>query len=270
MKPSFSQFPLRASESLRDWLQSARMWRLWTTLGYEDLIERYRRSYFGVSWLVTSFAAFILVYMLVFGQGSGLSTADYALYVTIGFGLWNFMAGIVGESCMAYTGSANWIQGTSIPYPVFILQTQYRNWLVFLLTLAVIVVALVWLEEHWNWGMLWALPGLLVYAIAPLWFIAIFAPLCARYHDLYHAVQTAMRLMFFATPILWLPTQREQLALLAHWNVLTYFIDIVREPLLGNGLPVNSWIVVLVTNAIGAIAGWLTYTLTRDRVVYWL
>ena len=54
------------NESTRDWLAAARMWRLWTALGYEDLIERYRRSVFGVTWVVASFAAFILVYTLVF------------------------------------------------------------------------------------------------------------------------------------------------------------------------------------------------------------
>jgi ABC-type polysaccharide/polyol phosphate export permease len=259
-----------ATEATRDWWRAAHMWRLWTALGFEDLIERYRRSYLGVTWLIASFALFILVYMLVFGHGSGLSAADYTLYVTIGFGLWNFMAGIVGESCTAYTGSGNWIQGTAIPYPVFILQMLYRNWLVFLLTIAVVLVAMLWLEDQWQWNMLWALPGLLVYVITPLWLTAIFAPLCARYHDLFHAVQTVMRLLFFATPILWLPTQREQLAVLAHWNLLTYFIDIVRAPLLGEGLPVHSWIIVGIANAIGIVAGGVTYMFTRNRVVYWL
>lgn len=259
-----------ATESAHDWLKAARMWRLWSALGFEDLIERYRRSYLGVTWLVASFALFILVYMLVFGQGSGLSTADYTLYVTIGFGLWSFMASVVGESCTAYTGSGNWIQGTAIPYPVFILQTLYRNWLVFLLTLAVIVGTLLWLGEHWEWDMLWALPALAVYVITPLWLMALLAPLCTRYHDLYHAVQTGMRLLFFATPILWLPTQREQLALMAHWNLLTYFIDIVRAPLQGEGVPVHSWMVVGIANAIGLVAGFITYMFTRNRIVYWL
>lgn len=259
-----------ATESTHDWLRAARMWRLWSALGREDLTDRYRRSSLGVVWLVASFGLFIAVYMLVFGHGSGLSTAQYTLYVTIGFGLWNYIAGIVGESCVAYTGSGNWIQGTAIPYPVFILQTVYRNLLVFVLTLAVILAAMLWLSEGWRWDMLWALPGLLVYVVTPLWLTAIFAPLCARYHDLFHAVQTGMRLLFFATPILWLPTQRAQLELLAHWNPLTYFIDIVRAPLLGQGLPLQSWLVVGMANAVGLAAGWATYTLTRNRVVYWL
>jgi ABC-type polysaccharide/polyol phosphate export permease len=256
--------------SISDWANALRTWRLWTALAREDLSDRYRRTVLGVSWLVTSFALFIAVYILVFGRGSGVSQAEYALYVTIGFGLWNFISGAVGDGCVAYSASGNWILGTSIPYPAFIFQTVYRNYLVFLLNLFVIAIALLWLKSEWSPAMLWALPGLLVYMITPLWLAAILAPLCARYRDGLHAVQTGMRLLFFATPILWLPTQRSQLALLAHYNPLSYFIDIVRVPLIYDAFPYTSWIVVLTINGVGLLAGAATYALTRHRVAYWL
>lgn len=257
-------------QSFGDWTKAARMWRLWTALGREDLSDRYRRTVLGVSWLVTSFALFIFVYIVVFGHGSGLSQSEYALYVTLGFGLWSFISGAVGDGCVAYSASSNWILGASIPYPAFIFQIVYRNWLVFLLTLLVIAVALLWLKSNWTHNMLWALPGLLVYVVTPVWLTAILAPLCARHRDALHAVQTGMRLLFFATPILWLPSQRAQLALLAHYNPLSYFIDIVRTPLIYDAFPHDSWIVVLMINGFGMLAGITTYALTRNRVAYWL
>lgn len=258
------------SHSSEDWMKAVRMWRLWTALGREDLSDRYRRTMLGVSWLVTSFALFILVYILVFGSGSGLSQGQYALYVTIGFGLWSFISGAVGDGCVAYSASSNWILGSSIPYPVFIFQIVYRNWLVFLLTLLVIAVAVLWLKPAWTVSMLWSAPALLVYVVTPVWIAAILAPLCARYRDALHAVQTGMRLLFFATPILWLPNQRAQLALLAHYNPVSYFIDIVRAPLINDVFPYHSWMVVLMINAVGLLAGAAVYSLTRDRVAYWL
>lgn len=257
-------------QSSGDWIKAAGMWRLWTELGREDLSDRYRRTVLGVSWLVTSFALFILVYILVFGSGSGLTHGEYALYVTIGFGLWSFISAAVGDGCVAYSASSNWILGAAIPYPAFIFQVVYRNWLVFLLTLLVIAAALLWLKPSWSLGMLWVAPALLVYVITPVWLGAILAPLCARYRDALHAVQTGMRLLFFATPILWLPSQQTQLALLAHYNPLSHFIDIVRIPLINGAFPHDSWTVVLIINAIGLMAGAATYAMTRDRVAYWL
>jgi lipopolysaccharide transport system permease protein len=224
----------------------------------------------GVSWLVTSFALFILVYIIVFGHGSGLTLGQYALYVTIGFGVWSFISSVVSDSCVVYTASSGWILGSSIPYPVFFLQGLFRNLVVFSLTLLVIVGALVWKKESWSTTELYAIPAVLSYVLPPIWLAAILAPLCARYRDLHHAVQTGMRLMFFVTPILWLPTQRAQFALMAKYNPVAYFIDIVRSPLIYDVFPAHSWGIVIATNIIGMLIGLVVYTLTRNRIVYWL
>lgn len=253
-----------------DWKRSFRMWRLWTALGMEDLSDRYRRTILGVSWLITSFAAFIFVYIAIFGHGSGVTLAEYGLYVTIGFGLWGFVSSSVLNGCTVYTSARSWIMGESIPYPVFFLQTVFRDCVVFLMTLLVIAAALVWKKEAWTPTNLWAIPGLLIYVLPPLWLGAILAPLCTRYRDVMHAIQTGMRVLFFATPILWLPSQRSSLAVIAKYNILTYFIELVRAPLLENTVPVNAWLVVLAVNAVGIVIGFVTYAATRDRIVYWL
>jgi ABC-type polysaccharide/polyol phosphate export permease len=264
-------FAAASRRSLQDWKEAFRLWRLWTTLGWEDLSDRYRRTFLGVSWLLTSFALFILVYIVVFHEMSGVSGREYALYITIGWGLWGFINSVVSDSCLGYITSSNWMLGVAIPYPVFFLQAAFRNWVVFLLTLVVVVAIMLWLKSGWTSAMLWAIPGLLSYLITPLWLAAILAPLCARYRDLLHAIRTAMQLMFFATPILWLPGQRDSLVgIIARYNFLTYFVDVVRFPLIHDGFPAKSWLVVIAVNAIGLVLGFLTYTLTRKKVAYWL
>ena len=79
-----------------------------------------------------------------------------------------------------------------------------------------------------------------------------------------------MQLLFFVTPILWLPGQRDELAVIAKYNVVTYFIDIVRTPLLDGTFPIHSWKVVVLANAVGVLLGFGAYVATRNRVVYWL
>lgn len=264
-------FAQLARKSVQDWKNAFHMWRLWTSLGWEDLSDRYRRTFLGVSWLVTSFALFILVYIIVFHEMSGVSGREYALYVTIGWGLWGFINSVVQDSCTGYITSSNWMLGVAIPYPVFFLQAAFRNWMVFLLSLLVVIGILAWLKTGWTLTMLWAIPGLLTYVITPLWLAAILAPLCARYRDALHAIRTAMQLLFFATPILWLPGERESLVgLIAKYNVLTYFVDIVRAPLIHDVVPLRSWAIVLAVNAIGLVLGFFAYASTRNKVAYWL
>src|SRR5690606_25515834 len=99
--------PLIASQALRDWRTAFGMWRLWTALGFEDLSERYRRTLFGISWVLMSFAVFVGVKIAVFGQMAPVPMAEFALFVTLGFGLWTFISTVVVDACQAYIQSAN-------------------------------------------------------------------------------------------------------------------------------------------------------------------
>ena len=103
-------------------------------------------------------------------------------------------------------------------------------------------IALYWKPTPWAPVCLTALPALLIYAVTSVWLAAILAPLCARYRDLFHAVQTSMRLIFFATPILWMPSSSGRLMLLAKLNPISHFVAIVRDPLMYDRFPADSWL----------------------------
>lgn len=255
---------------LGDWPQSLRRWRLWTALGNEDLKERYRRTVFGVLWVVISFTVFVAVKVAIFGQLAAVSTAEFGLFVTIGFGLWSFINQMVTEGCTAYIQARPWILGTVTPYPVFILQTIYRNCITFAMTMFVVVGALFFKPTSWTATMLWAVPALLIYPLTSVWLTCLLAPLCARFRDLHHATQTFMRLLFFATPILWMPAANSRLAAIARWNPVSHFVDLVRDPLLYNTVPWDSWGVVLAINVIGFPLGFLVYARSRPNVVFWI
>ena len=258
------------SAALQDWRRSFAQAPLWFNLALEDLRDRYRRTLLGVAWIVISFALFVAVKVLVFGQMVSASKAEFGLFVAIGFGLWSYINAMVVDACTAYMYSRAWILGTAIPYPVFLLQAVLRNCLTFALILLVVALAMVWKPTPWSANAWLAIPGLLAYVVTSVWLTAILAPLCARYRDLHHAIQTGMRLMFFVTPILWMPRTSPTLAWIAGVNPLTSFIEIVRAPLLYGEVPAASWMVVLLINLAGGVLGLLTYASTRKRIAYWV
>lgn len=246
------------------------MGALWVNLALEDLRDRYRRTMFGMLWVVISFVVFVVVKVAVFGQLASASTSEFALYVTIGFGLWNYINSMVIDGCSAYLQARPWILGTAIPYPVFILQAIYRNAMVFCMILVVMTIGLAWKPTPWAAAMLWALPALLAYLLTSVWLTCLLAPLCARFRDLHHAIQTFMRLLFFATPILWMPSSNGRLAEIAHWNPAAHFVAVVRDPLLYNSVPWDSWGVVLAINLFGFPLGFLAYSRSRPNVIFWI
>ena len=256
--------------SINDWRQALRLAPLWTNLAIEDLRDRYRRTALGIAWIIVSFALFVAVKVLVFGQMAAASLAEFGLFVTIGFGLWSYINSMVVDACTAYMHSRPWILGTSIPYPVFLLQATLRNLLIFALILLVMAAARFWKPSPWSTRALYVVPGLLAYLVTSIWLATILAPLCARYRDLYHAIQTGMRLFFFVTPILWMPGASGMLADIARWNPMTHYLNIVRDPLLYDRLPVESWWVVLAINLVGLVASALVYATTRKKVAHWV
>ncbi|WP_185970738.1 ABC transporter permease [Pseudoluteimonas lycopersici] len=268
--PLRGKTPSSPQATLRDWSQALRSPALWMNLALEDLRDRYRRTVLGVAWIAISFALFVGVKVLVFGQMSAASTREFAIFVTIGFGAWSFISSMVTDACGAYLHSRAWILGTAVPYPVYLLQATLRNWMVFALVMLVMAIALLWKPTPWTPTALFALPALLAYFVTSVWLSALLAPLCVRYHDLLHAVQTSMRLMFFITPILWMPGTNGMLAELARINPMTHYLAILRDPLLYNTVSFASWEVVLAINAAGLLFGSLVYASTRQKVAFWI
>jgi ABC-type polysaccharide/polyol phosphate export permease len=79
-----------------------------------------------------------------------------------------------------------------------------------------------------------------------------------------------MRLVFFATPILWMPQVNERLATIAAWNPVTHFLAVVRDPLLYDRVPVESWWVVAAVNVAGILAAAWSYAASRRNIVFWI
>lgn len=258
------------ASALSEWRAALRMSSLWIALAVEDLRDRYRRTSIGLAWIVLSFALFVLVKVVVFSRLTAVSTQEFGLFVALGFGAWTYMSAMVIDACTAYMHARPWILGTATPYPVYLLQAVLRNWLMFCLILVVVLLALAVKPAAWGIGMLWAIPALLAYLLTSVWLAALLAPLCTRHRDLHHGIQTVMRLLFFATPILWMPATDPRLAEIAQWNPASHYVALLRDPLLYNHVPVLSWLAVAAMNAVGLPLAWFVYVRTRRDLIFWL
>lgn len=255
---------------LVDWRNAFRLWRLWIALGDEDIRDRYRRTAIGALWIAASFAVFVAVKVAIFGRVMGNVTTDFGLFVTIGFGAWTFINAMVLDACTAYTASRHWILGVTLPYPVYILQVVYRNLKIFAWVLVVVLAAALVGGNASGLGLLAALAGLAIYPVTAMWLAVLLAPICARVQDVYHAIQTGMRLLFFITPILWMPSINATLGRIAEANPLTHFIRILREPLMHGTVPTESWAWVGAINIAGLVAAVVVYSRTRHKIVFWV
>jgi ABC-type polysaccharide/polyol phosphate export permease len=94
--------------------------------------------------------------------------------------------------------------------------------------------------------------------------------LCARFRDIPQIVHSVMRVAYFITPVMWMPDQLGERGNLALCNPFTFFVELIRAPLIGQAPSAHTWGFALAVTVSGwALAG-LVFVRFRDRVAYWL
>lgn len=261
-----TDFPAREGD-LRAGLRN---WRLWTTLAWHSLHQRYRRTWIGMGWVSLSFALFALVKVVVFGPFSGMPIAEFAAFLVLGFMAFRFVANTVTGGAGLFIGAQSWIKSEPLPLSVHIYKLITTNFIIMGFAAIPALAVCVWAGAlHIN--ALYSLPFiLLAYALNGVWIGLVMGILCARYRDVMHFTSTVMQVLYFATPILWVPPETGLRAQVALYNPVTHFIDVLRLPMLDGTIPWLSWAVVGSVTLMGLLVGSIVWARQHKRLVFWL
>ena len=240
------------------------------SLAHEDLRDRYRRSYIGLAWVVVSFIGFILVKQLIFAQLFQVDGYDFLSHLVIGFALFTFVSTVIPGGAGLFNANRTWILSSNLPYTLYVNKLILQSFIELgLLTISATILLLLWGDLHPS--ALWTIPpALLLYYLSAYGTCLLLAPIGARVRDSVYAIQTVMRMLFFATPIVWLPTPGTLRAEIARWNPFTYYLDIIRMPLMNGDVSTQSWLIVTGITGLLLIAGFVAFTIARKKVAYWI
>lgn len=248
----------------------AKMYPLWTRLAISDIQQTYRRSILGMAWITFSFALFIGVKILVFGSIASVDPKLFAAWLSVGFWIWAFVLGNVSDGCNSFINARPWILGTKLPLSVFLYQSLTRQLINFLFTAAVVAGVLFFMQWPVLKVWLWAIPGLLALVVNGMWVHVLLATIGAKHRDVIHLTQSMMRVMFFLTPILYMPEQLGDKAYLLNYNPFTHFLAVVRDPIVLGSVPDLSWTVVIAFTIGGWALALLAFQSWGRRVPFWV
>ena len=226
---------------------------LWSRLAVTDIQQTYRRSVLGMAWIALSFGLFIAVKILIFGSFATVDRRTFAIWLGIGFWIWVFLIDAVVGGCNSFIASRPWIIGTNIPLSVYVLQTTTRALIRFSFSLPVVIGVMFFFKWSFDPQWLWSLVGFLALVVNCLWVQLFLATVCVKYRDFAHLTQSIMQVMFFLTPILYMPEQLGDKAYLLNYNPFTHYIAIIRDPIYYQTFPLLSWQVVAVITVLGWI-----------------
>lgn len=258
------------TSALADWGALFTRGRTWMLMGNTDISMRYRRSVIGPFWISIAMAAMVLAIGTLFSQVMNQPYQEFLTYFGCGILAWTLLASMIIESCNIVTEAEGHLRSVHIPVPVLGARMVYRNFIIFFHNALVVLVMLALLGHQFSLQNLMALAGLAAYAVLGLMVAIALGPICARYRDLSPLIANVMQIMFFLTPIFWVPGSSLSRPIVVEANPFYHLVQVVRAPLLGETPDPLSWIVVGAAIAIATLAALLSHGLSRRRVFLWL
>ena len=269
-KRHFFENKINMKKALNDLVDSIRRWRLWALLGWLEIRQRYARSRIGPFWLTISMGVMISSIGLVYGTLFNQKLSDYLPYLAISLVTWSLFSSTIQEGSNCYINNSAYIKQVATPKFIYVLQASWRNILIFLHNI-VIIVFLMCLFGVKRWDTLFLfIPGIVLVQLNATWIAAIAGLFSARYRDFPQIIASVMQLAFYITPVMYRPESLTRYQWLIDWNPLVYLIDIVRQPLLGEYPSLLSWSVAVIM----AMVGWLLAIIMTNRclprITYWV
>jgi ABC-type polysaccharide/polyol phosphate export permease len=185
--------------------------------------------------------------------------------------VWSVIVSVVNDGAATFVRSTSYITGTNFSIDLYIGRTIFKTAINFGHHIILYFLALLILPLHVGWTALLAVIGIALLFLNAYWAVVVFAFLSARFRDVELILRNLLQLAFFMTPVFW---NYRQLAadrkFIVDYNLLYYYIEIVRAPLLGEVPPLGHYLVVLGCTILGYLLAIATYRRMRRQLAFFV
>ncbi|HEY0871464.1 MAG TPA: ABC transporter permease [Acidothermaceae bacterium] len=196
--------------------QMAEMWRYRGLIGNfasRELKSKYKHSLLGWTWSLINPAATLAVYSIVFSTifralppkaHNGMTT--YVIYLFIGLVAWNFFSNVVNGSMAALIGAGPLLKKIYFPPYAAVLGNSLSALVQTFIEAGVLLVVLL-AAGNASWTLLLAPVVLALLLVFASGIGLLFALFNVFYRDVSYIVTVILQLLFYATPVIWAPSQ---------------------------------------------------------------
>ncbi|MCP4073723.1 MAG: ABC transporter permease [Hyphomicrobiales bacterium] len=225
----------------------------------------------GTIWLMMGLVLIVSAKGMLFAGILNLPADRIIPNIAIGLLLWRLFSGIVLASCTAFSGFKSNFESGYFPLFIPIFEVVVRQIFEFVHgIIPMMIIVLIFLVPQPT-ALLFLIVGLSLSLLTVLPVGYLLAVISTRYRDIAALIQSSMKLIYFMTPVIWLPEMAKgALKWVLIFNPFFHLIEIVRAPLIGQPIDPANWVVVLGI----AITSWLlvafSYRLYGRRILLWL
>jgi len=168
-----------------------------------DLKVRYASSALGYLWSVLEPLLMAGVYWFVFTRVFSRSVGEdpYIVFLLAGLLPWTWFNATVGDTAKALHNEAKLVRSTNVPREIWVLRVVASKGVEFLLSLPVLFLFALLTGAPVHWQIVFLVPATLLLATLLLGIGLLLAPLVVLVRDLERIVRIALRLGFYASPV---------------------------------------------------------------------
>jgi lipopolysaccharide transport system permease protein len=245
-------------------------WRLWGTLGWNEILQRYRRSILGPFWLTASMGIMVMALGGVYAELFQQRIDTFIPFFCVGILVWTLMSSYLTESGTLFTGSESYIKQISLPFSVYVFRSSWARLIIFAHNFVIYFGVLIYFRIWPGSTALLAVIGLLLVVMNGTFASLTIGMVSARFRDIPQVINSVVQILFFITPVFWKPDSLRGHAYITDYNPFFHLLQVVRAPLLGEvPTPMNYVAVLLITVANVGLASYL-FTRFRGRIAYWI
>jgi ABC-2 type transport system permease protein len=196
--------------------------------------------------------------------------------VATGLLIWNFISGCILEGSEVFITNEGLIKFLPAPLSLHVYRLVWRQSLFFAHNLVIWAILVVLFPQPLGLSLLLAVPAFALLMVNGMWIALLAGVVATRFRDIPPIVSSVVQLVFYLTPIVWdygtlaANPAVAQRARLAELNPVLHYLEILREPMLGDPIVWRHWVVVGVITVLGWAAALVILRNYRSRVSYWV
>jgi ABC-type polysaccharide/polyol phosphate export permease len=265
-----ADIPSPSRLALRDLAAGLDHWHLWARLSWEDIRQRYRRSFLGPFWISLSMLVMVASLGTLYSKILHQDMREYLPFLALGLLYWQLLSDILRDGCVTFLSQEGLIRQIRLPLSSHAYRVIYRQFLVLGHNI-VIYIPIALIFRIWpGWLFVLELGGLMLWVINSVWVCMLLGMMSARFRDVPPLVAAIVQIVFFMSPILWQPATLGTREGAVEFNPVYHFLEIVRAPLLGHMPDPRSWIAVGLITLVGWGVTFPFFARFRARIAYWL
>lgn len=239
-------------------------------LAWADTKARYKKSVLGPLWLTLSSMVGVLGLGLVWGTLLEEDMNTFVPSLSIGLIIWFLISGAVGDGATTFIRQSSVIRNVSIPHWFFVIRALARHVINLAHNLVIVLIVVLYFNVELTLNALLVIPGFLLVLANLFWITFFLGMVGARYRDLEYLISSFLPLLFFISPVVFRADRLPENMNIIWLNPLSYFIEVIRKPILGEVPDVKTYVIVVGILAVGCLVTYLFYRLRGHRLSFWV